>query len=91
MAEAARAEIKREAVNTVRFMRVFFQVSGPERTPTSTSEMRRDPDPNPVTSTDGAARARQVLRLPGQAGITVAGQRRNLTGLPLDVEHVRFS
>jgi hypothetical protein len=41
-----------------------------------------------VTSTMGAARARQVLRLPGIAGITVAGQRRNLTGLPLDIERV---
>ena len=40
-----------------------------------------------VTSTDGAARACQVLRL-ASLRHTVAGQRRTRTGLPLNFKHV---
>ena len=41
-----------------------------------------------VASTDGAARTCQVLRLACFCRITVAGQRRNLTGLPLNFKYV---
>jgi len=44
-----------------------------------------DPWTRPVTSTDGAARARQVLRLVHGLNLrelTVAGQRRISTGFP---------
>lgn len=43
-----------------------------------------NPSARPVTSTYGAAHARQVLRLTCECRLTVAGQRRNFTELPLD-------
>ncbi|CAB5040746.1 unannotated protein [freshwater metagenome] len=52
-------------------------------------EIHRSFGTRSVASTDGAARTRQVLRLALVfLRITVAGQRRNLTGLPLNFKYV---